>query len=392
MPEVQTKILVKDNKGNFRFVTIPMAPKSIPQKPRPATPPPAVVAREVSVIKEEPKKIIKIEQALKEVEPKPVFTPKVPSFVPQPTPLSKSTSILEFDAEDEEELRKIKAKTAGLISKEEPDEQRIVKEIVAELNLSFPDPILANRFEKIISAGLKELRSPIETKETLIRSLKVGGMGYSQAEADRIMVVLEKYLKVPRAQKPFLPKAVEKEVSLPKPPPVVPRPAYAKASAYAKATADKPVDRSVGRPTYIPAPAPVRQASPIPQVKRPVADIRPKVADIKKPSRLVGPLDELRLLNLVDFRRLGGSAFEIVERLKEKIDSLAEESFAKRTEGIKAWRESEIYRLYLEIGNESIAKNKPVRQIVIERQAAGRPTLTETEFAGILDLNKKLRF
>ena len=137
-----------------------------------------------------------------------------------------------------------------------------------------------------------------------------------------------------------------------------------------------------------------KQIGGLPPVRRPISfrGSRPKIQDIKIAPKLIGPLEELRSLNLIDFRRLSPNPQEAAQKIKQKIENLASESFAKRMAGIKAWQASQLYRLYLIIGQQSIQRNKLVREIIDERQQRGEPILTLAEFESIMDLNKSLRF
>ncbi|MCK4554441.1 hypothetical protein KAU19_05810, partial [Candidatus Parcubacteria bacterium] len=63
------------------------------------------------------------------------------------------------------------------------------------------------------------------------------------------------------------------------------------------------------------------------------AEFRPKV---------MGPIDELKYMDLISFRRLDQNLVKIVEKIKEKINLLEEEDYAKRLKGIKAWRTSPV--------------------------------------------------
>ena len=103
-------------------------------------------------------------------------------------------------------------------------------------------------------------------------------------------------------------------------------------------------------------------------------------------------MEEIRSLNLTDFRRLASSPEETIKKIKEKIELLEEESFSRKAEAIQAWKQSEINQLYLDIGNESMEKGKSVKEIIESRTMDGRSTLNEEEFRAVGDLNKKLRF
>lgn len=97
-------------------------------------------------------------------------------------------------------------------------------------------------------------------------------------------------------------------------------------------------------------------------------------------------------MTLADFRRLGTDTVSSVRRVYEKIQRLGQESFTKKAEGIRAWRESETYQLYLAMGRESLLSSKSIVEVMRGQQAAGQPALSEDEFMLVADLNRKLRF
>ena len=113
------------------------------------------------------------------------------------------------------------------------------------------------------------------------------------------------------------------------------------------------------------------------------AEFRPKV---------MGPIDELKYMDLISFRRLDQDLVKIVEKIKEKINLLEEEDYAKRLKGIKAWRTSPVNKLYLEMGQASIGESKPIDIIIEERKAASKEYLNSKEFEAVTDLNRDLRF
>ncbi|MDO8667767.1 MAG: hypothetical protein Q7K35_01560 [bacterium] len=117
-----------------------------------------------------------------------------------------------------------------------------------------------------------------------------------------------------------------------------------------------------------------------------------KVEDVKYIPRVMSPLDEIRYLNLINFRRLDKDPLKGIDKIKSKINLLEEEGYSKRLEGIKFWRLSPLNKLYLEIGHLSIGENKPVDVIIEERKIKNLDYLTEAEFQAVMDLNKSLRF
>ena len=117
-----------------------------------------------------------------------------------------------------------------------------------------------------------------------------------------------------------------------------------------------------------------------------------KMEDVKYVPKLLGPIDELREMDLVNFRRLSQNPEEATEKLKEKLGFLEEESYKQRVSGIKAWRHSPVNRLYLKIGQESIVNSRSIEEVINSRQNQGQDYLTSQEFEAIMNLNKSLRF
>lgn len=115
-----------------------------------------------------------------------------------------------------------------------------------------------------------------------------------------------------------------------------------------------------------------------------------KIQDIRSPRALIGPIEELRILTLTDFRRLGANLEEIHEKVKDKFDLLREESLTKLAEGIAAWKQSEVYRTYIDIGVESMNGGKSIHEIILERSTSNKPYLTQEEFDCVARVNRAL--
>lgn len=121
-------------------------------------------------------------------------------------------------------------------------------------------------------------------------------------------------------------------------------------------------------------------------------NIRPQLMDIKAPPRTLGPLEELKSLNLVDFRRLDSSPVEALSKVRAKIDLIGETSVSRRLEAVRSWQASPVYQLYLKLGRVSIEQEKSIAEAVANLQARGEQTLSEAEFNAIIDFNQKIRF
>lgn len=333
-------------------------------------------------------------------EPKPPFVPKPPVSPPSPPPApGRFKAAFYFAPEDEKEIDKHKERLAqiGEVSIER-DSTSIFNKLVQKHNLTFAEEILKKRFLNVIDSRLKNVREPIDVKEILSRPQETGGLGYDQGLADRLTEEIEAEAVILESQRPPKPPEVRK------PSPLREERVEKKKEVKTELRPLKPIAPPVVPPPrplipkVSPSPIPVKPRAEfrkpaIPQVRRPLEEPeRPKIVDIKKPPRVLGPVDELRELRLSDFRDLGRDRQEAIQKIQEKIELLGEESFTQRAKGIKAWQNSEIYKFYLDIGRESMDSNQTIEEIINQRMAEGKPYLTQEEFSAISDLNRKLRF
>ena len=114
--------------------------------------------------------------------------------------------------------------------------------------------------------------------------------------------------------------------------------------------------------------------------------------EVKSFDRLVGPVDELRQLDLNTFRLLGDSPGAIVNRIKERIDALSGDLVVDQDKAIRAWQSSPVYSLYVKLGRLSLDEGFPVETIIKQQINAGQLSLSIMEFEAISDLNAKFRF
>ncbi len=117
-----------------------------------------------------------------------------------------------------------------------------------------------------------------------------------------------------------------------------------------------------------------------------------RMEDVKYVPKLMGPIDELREMDLVNFRRLSQNPETAATKIKGKLENLEDEGYSQKLSGIKAWRQSPVNKLYLTIGQESMSHKKPINIIIEEKKTNNQEYLTNQEFTAIMDLNKSLRF
>lgn len=282
-----------------------------------------------------------------------------------------------------------------------------LQHIIKNNGLTFDDEHMERRFASVVTARLKDIRSSAETLDLLTRPPKIGGMGFDRQRAENIIAEAsieaakfydQSELQKLLAEQKRVAEPAPKPPKIPAPPPVSPAPV---------APPPPPVPRvspmTFAAPPSIRVPsaaAPVRtdQSQEPAAPTMPTAALRtteserPRVADIRGMPRLTGPVEELRTMTPVDFRRLGPDPVACVRRVYDKIQRLGKESFTKKAEGIRAWRESDVYLLYVAMGQESLLSGKSIRDLTMARQQSGQPSLSEQEFMLIADLNRKLRF
>lgn len=121
-------------------------------------------------------------------------------------------------------------------------------------------------------------------------------------------------------------------------------------------------------------------------------DSKRRMDDVKYVPKLVGPVEELGEMNLINFRRLSQNPVVAANKIKEKLGFLEEEGYDKKLAGIKAWRQSPVNSLYLLIAQESINKKISIDEVINQRMSVGGDCLTRDEIEAIMELNKDLRF
>ncbi|NCU44090.1 hypothetical protein EOM71_00215 [Candidatus Falkowbacteria bacterium] len=117
-----------------------------------------------------------------------------------------------------------------------------------------------------------------------------------------------------------------------------------------------------------------------------------RMDDVRFTPKTLTPIDELANLTLKRFRYLGHNPEERAQKIKDKLDLLAEYGYSKRLQGISAWRQSPLNRLYLQIGQRSIQNCQSAQQLLSEQISQDAESLTFNEFVAIMNLNKQIRF
>ena len=326
----------------------------------------------------------------------------------------------------------------------------IAEKIVPKLGVNLDDEILKKRFKNIVLSRIKEVRNRIETQEALKRSQKVGGLGLSENEASDLDKKLEGMIAKMK-EDPTLFKELEDELVLDsqekkmyvaKPDEIAPLPPHYQEQRNTEEEMAKKEEAEIAvknrdnqaekvserkkklleqrdrmralkikqevEKINIDIVKPLAKAEdsiPKNDEKNPAKDLKEvkisepdaeqkekKMEEAKPETKLVGPVEEMRVMTIDDFRRLDKDPEKAIKKIMDKVDLLEKESFPMRYQGVSAWRQSEIFRVYTEIGRESMETKKSIGDVIEEMKKAGKPYLEEAEFMAIMDLNRQLRY
>lgn len=359
-----------------------------------------------------------------EVPPEPAAVPAVPVVEPSNTGAKSD----EFTKADEEEIKQITETKRAVI--EQPtlitDTKAAAEKIAADAKLSFATGELKTRFEHIIDARLRDVRDGFETRAKLEAATDQGGVGLAGTQLVAVMEMVEamdamhhKALAAGMEQKKqqALVEKVERAQMAEK---VQAQEAQVMAKRYAEITGKAPtelVSPTPSRPTAAPAAEAVQQREqqidtakvkaaieaakvPGPSVTPVLSEAsiptapsgRPKVEDIRFERKLAGPIEELRLLTLTDFRRLSKEAKQSTQKIHDKVELVSQEGYDRRIAAIRAWRESPLSLMYVALSREALIAGKGIAQILAEKRAAGEDVPTDDELRAIVELNGTLRF
>ncbi|MFA6106913.1 MAG: hypothetical protein WC745_04570 [Patescibacteria group bacterium] len=352
-----------------------------------------------------------------------------------------------FSAEDEEEISSLSNKALSYLgdNRAQSDIEETLDSVIREFGNNFASAEAVSRLKQILKTYLQGIRDKLETKSTLMKDYRSGGMGVDEKFALSVLSAIErggagresapekdmdqkpdfrpvwKPITVPAARdmdydlkseiekrKKEISKIVDKDEP--------PREALTpEKENKVKEELSKALKAAVGKSRFVP-PSGIADDKKITEEKLRFAEAsrdkpavgkleiasapvrlggngRKKMEDVKFTPKILTPVEELKYLDLNNFRRLyKDSPVEAAKKILEKISLLEEEEYAKRLAGINAWRQSPLIRLYLETGSEAIAARQSVIDIIAKRKAEKKDFLTEDEIHAIMDLNRELRF
>ena len=119
---------------------------------------------------------------------------QLPSALTPQKPISSSGKPSYFvEPEDEEDIALHREKILQLAPASQPsfDIDRTLAAIILRNNVVFADDVMEKRFYQIVRSRLIEMRNSTETEEALLRSPKIGGMGFEQGLVRRLLIDIE---------------------------------------------------------------------------------------------------------------------------------------------------------------------------------------------------------
>lgn len=249
----------------------------------------------------------------------------------------------------------------------------ILQKVLSQLDFKIPAD-LQSRLDMLVKLHAKGIRTDEQVLDYAQREVGTGGLGLSAENSKKLLLAVKEIAGVPEGRSGRKTRAVK--VPLSKPTPAMPN----------KETSAKPVVdpakmnvfrdklQAVGRPPA--GQSPWKEAKPV------LHDIRPSAEAEAK--RGVGPVDEMRMFSLKDFRRLSSDTKTAKEILLQKFETLREESYLLFFEAVKAWYQSPLYKEYQAVIKQALDSGQKIENVF------SADSLQPEEFKAIVNINKQL--
>lgn len=334
---------------------------------------------------------------------------------------------------DDEEIARIQASMPQPVIDTSSELAKAVESTLQRLTYRPTDDYLAKRLRNVISSRLRDVRSALEVKQILMRDVKVGGVGLAAADADSVVKQIETayqefHVGIAQEEKSKIETQLEEQKRK------VEERRRQEAEEHAKWFEEKIRSRKAGETQKTLAIEDMRRvmagaasASPVdikeqraetakfgplvpvaaagtpkPDVKvspatvelaQTAAAARPRMDGVTYGGpQLVGLVGELKSLSVSEFRRLSKNPQEAAAKIRQKVETLAQESFEKKVEGVRAFQASPLQAAYMGLVGESFRTATPVVALAEEKRKAGGDTLSPDEIGAIIQLNSALHF
>lgn len=231
-----------------------------------------------------------------------------------------------------------------------------VEKVIASIDFQIPKE-LHSRLHSLIQSRVKDVRSDEQIVIYAMRESAHGGLGLPEVDARNLVDVIHKTLAVKR----------KKDIPGPR--------------------------KTIHKPELVAPPRPsssVRDGAQSTVAPMPSAGPKQSVSlkDIHPPQKLdpaMGPVDEIGSMTLVDFRRLSQDPHSAIEVLRDKIDTIRNDSYLEYVKAQEAWYKSPLYQVYLAHLGKALEKPHTLRDVLGE-------DLTAEDISVISTFSESLRF
>lgn len=337
---------------------------------------------------------------------------------------------LVFDEVDEKEVKKIQPQVSLDF---DTAIEAAVATVISRTRIDLKDPLISGKFKQVIKTYLRGSRDKVSTIEALTKASELGGVALSRDAADKAIGAAD--LELSNLKKVSLP--TRSKISIPEDKqPIIKE----EASPFKKINRDvdynlekaiksgeikveeaaKPIEKlepviDVEHELAPPVPAvrkivkEAREGKPVDRqaLKQAVADTpAPKVIvnyktsasgkirmdDIHFTPQVLSPVDELRYMSIKNFRRLDSDPVKATDKIKEKLEFLGREDYAKKIEGIVAWQDSPLNKLYLSLCRQALEQGRPIIDVLKIELQKNPESLRPDELSAIISLNRAVKF
>jgi len=247
-----------------------------------------------------------------------------------------------------------------------PDQQ--IQRILEHLPFTPPENI-SLRLRSLVVSRLKDIRSDDQVEEYAQRSIDKSGLGFSQAQAKQLISSIQAVIGQER------------------------RRSLESSSAYRMGM----VKEKFLEPSIPPASSTVTKFTP-PRLRQDYGLAKPVLHDVypapeptppsESAPRVMGPVEEIGNLSIVDFRRLGTTVEERKQKLIAKFDIIKKESYLIYMDAMTTWYQSPLYRSYQTTIRLALEKGQTIAELLSREKDGLRPD----EMLAIAEVNKILDF
>lgn len=223
-----------------------------------------------------------------------------------------------------------------------------------------PSPELMPRFQSLIMSLIKGVRTVAQVMEYASAPLLRGGLALSIAEAERLATALNTQTGLPNNRSIIIPKPMTAPASTP---------SNIQGSVKNNPTSNRPHNTGAAFVQMHDVQAP--QSAPSTSNKA-----------------VMGPIEEMKIFSLLDWRRLAATPDKAKEIILSKFSGWKDESFFLYRDTRLAWLESPLVREYQE--KVITAINQSTRLSDMASGFAVKKTLTPADIAALVEVNRVL--